>query len=80
MSLSNGILDEVEELRRALTLAVSGLSWAVGHIEGAGGPPSNYAARVLEDLRNPRMLVAPVTKDSPQSLDAEGQEHGGSER
>jgi hypothetical protein len=61
--MSEGTLTENEELRVALMLAVSGLSWAVGHIEGAGGPKDNYAARTLERLEKPRVTVASTRKD-----------------
>jgi hypothetical protein len=38
--------------------ALSGLSWAVGHLDGQG-IGDNYARRVLDRLTNPVVLLPP---------------------
>lgn len=43
-------------------MAISGLSWAVGFIEGIGQGTDNYAARTLSKLSEPPRFIVPGTE------------------
>lgn len=51
--------DKLSAAQASLMMAVAALSWAVGHIDGLGYGTDNYAARELERLSNPQIVVPP---------------------